>query len=57
MKEDSRKGLARRAEDLVLELHGIGNAMHLAGLHRHGTAAYVAAGIVEQITEELMNGD
>jgi len=48
--------LARCAEDLALELHGLGNALHKAGLHRQGTAADVAAGMVEQITEELKNG-
>ena len=48
--------LARTADDLVLELHGFGNELHKAGLHRQGTAADVAAGMVETITEELLNG-
>ncbi len=48
--------LARRYEDLALELHGLGNEMHKAGLHRQGTAANVAAGMIEDIQEELKNG-
>lgn len=50
-----RKALARTAEDVALELHGLGNALHKAGLHQHGTAADVAAGMVETIVEELRN--
>ncbi len=48
--------LARRCEDLALELHGLGNELHKAGLHRQGTAANVAAGMIEDIQEELKNG-
>lgn len=48
--------LARAAEDLALELHGFGNRLHKAGLHRHGTAVDVAAGMIETIEEELRNG-
>lgn len=47
--------IARRCDDLALELHGLGNELHKAGLHRQGTAADVAAGIVETIQEELSN--
>ena len=48
--------LARTAYDLALELHGYGNTLHKAGLHRQGTAADVAAGMIETIIEELRNG-
>jgi hypothetical protein len=48
--------LARPGDDLALELHGYGNALHKAGLHRQGTAADVAAGMIETIVEELRNG-
>lgn len=47
---------ARRCEDLALELHGLSNELHKAGLHRQGTAADVAAGMIETIQEELSNG-
>jgi len=48
--------LSRRCEDLSLELHGLGNELHKAGLHRQGTAADVAAGMIEHVMEELKNG-
>ncbi len=51
-----RGSLARTGDDLALELHGYGNALHKAGLHRQGTAADVAAGMIETIVEELRNG-
>lgn len=51
-----RKALARTADDVALELHGFGNALHKAGLHQHGTAADVAAGMIETIVEELRDG-
>lgn len=51
-----RKALARTADDVALELHGLGNALHKAGLHQHGTAADVAAGMIETIVEELRDG-
>jgi hypothetical protein len=48
--------LARRCDDLALELHGLSNELHNAGLHRQGTAADVAAGMIEDVQEELKNG-
>lgn len=48
--------LTRRCQDITTELHGLGNELHKAGLHRHGTAADVAVGIIEDITEELKDG-
>jgi hypothetical protein len=48
--------LARRCEDITTELHGLGNELHKAGLHRQGTAADVAVGIIEDITDELKDG-
>ena len=48
--------LARRCDDLALELHGLSNELHKAGLHRQGTAADVAAGMIEDVQEELKNG-
>lgn len=48
--------LARRCQDITTELHGLGNALHKAGLRRQGTAADVAVGIIEDITEELKDG-
>lgn len=47
---------ARRCEYLALEIHGLSNELHKAGLHRQGTAADVAAGMIESIQEELKNG-
>ena len=46
----------RRSEDIALELHALGNELHKAGLHRQGTAADVAVGIIEDITEDLKDG-
>jgi hypothetical protein len=34
----------------------LGNELHKAGLHRQGTAADVAVGIIEDITDELKDG-
>lgn len=48
--------LARRCDDLALELHGLGTELHKAGLHRQGTAADVAAGMIEDLMEGLKNG-
>lgn len=48
--------LTRRSEDIALELHALGNELHKARLHRQGTAADVAVGILEDITEDLKNG-
>ena len=48
--------LARRGEDLEVELHAFGNALHKAGIHRQGTAADTAAGMIEAIVEELKDG-
>lgn len=48
--------LTRRCQDITTELHGLGNELHKAGLHRQGTAADVAVGIIEDITEELKDG-
>ena len=45
--------LARRGEDLEVELHAFGNALHKAKLHRQGTAADTAAGMIEAIIDEL----
>lgn len=45
--------LVRRGEDLEVELHAFGNALHKAKLHRQGTAADTAAGMIETIVEEL----
>ena len=45
--------LARTGEDLALELHAFSNALHKAKLHRQGTAADTAAGMIETIVEEL----
>lgn len=52
----AKKSLARTADDVALELHGLGNALHKAGLHRYGTAADVAAGMIETIVDELRDG-
>ena len=48
--------LTRRSEDIALELHALGNELHKAGMHRQGTAANVAVGVIEDITEELKDG-
>jgi len=48
--------LVRRSEDIALELSALGNELHKAGLHRQGTAANVAVGVIEDITEELKDG-
>ncbi len=45
--------LVRRGEDLEVELHAFGNALHKAKLHRQRTAADTAAGMIETIVEEL----
>ena len=48
--------LARQCEDLSIEIHDLGNRLHKAGLHRQGTAADVAAGMIEDLMEGLKNG-
>lgn len=48
--------LARQCEDLSIEIHDLGNRLHKAGLHRQGTAADVAAGMIEDVQEELNHG-
>jgi len=48
--------LARTAYDLALELHAFSNALHKAKIHRQGTAADTAAGMIETIVEELKDG-
>ncbi len=48
--------LARRCDDLALELHGLGNELHKAGLNRQGTAADVAAWMIEDLMEGLKDG-
>ncbi|HNK16223.1 MAG TPA: hypothetical protein PKL10_15825 [Nitrospira sp.] len=52
----SLSDLVRRSEDIALELSALGNELHKAGLHRQGTAANVAVGVIEDITEELKDG-
>lgn len=56
MEGPDRAALTRRSEDIALELHALGNELHKAGLHRQGTAADVAVGILEDITEDFKNG-
>ena len=48
--------LARQCEDLSIEIHDLGNRLHKAGLHQQGTAADVAAGMIEDLMEGLKNG-
>lgn len=48
--------LARQCEDLSIEIHDLGNRLHKAGMHRQGTAADVAAGMIEDLMEGLKNG-
>jgi hypothetical protein len=48
--------LARQCDDIALEIHDLGNRLHRAGLHRQGTAADVAAGMIEELMEDLNNG-
>lgn len=51
-----KAALARQCEDLSIEIHDLGNRLHKAGLHRQGTAADVAAGMIEDLMEGLKNG-